>query len=426
MDIIFLLLGTICVVLGMLLIPFHKKVKAEKAHAFALLILGVLIIVVPFVLGLSSVSELVIPIIAMLIMILISAVVLAICHSGFGNKKKYMDFYAKCKEHFIIYPFSESQKQELLLIAKNYGLKDEKSASKAYEKGESLTDANIRKESKKFNKKYEKYKKESEQAKEKQYKEEHNRYLEEKKLTKRRGKEKYLHTLNAKLDYAKLMVSELKHKKDNLPYVSTKGTDWAVAGGVASAIGGTVAGVAVALDTQLRNEKHKKTAEDWNKMVTANKGTIQAMHDAELLENEMKVEEYQREIDLIKKKLIDDNEQQNKMKLLKFDITGALTESGLLALDVIPKQVGKVEVLNSPAVLDGSVRILVQNTQNETIGEAYYNAPDFHKYSMDKVGFGVSEKRQVIAVPLKGKTFTSDKDLSYKVEPVYLWAIEKN
>ena len=425
MDILLLflfLLGSICVILGIFLIPFHKKAKAEKVHAFAFLILGVLIFVVPFILELTNI----LPIIAMLIMILISAVVSAVCYFGVGGNKKYMDFYAKCEEHFIIFPFSEGQKQEMLLIAKNYGIKDEKIASKAYKKGKALTDKNVRRESKKIDKQYEKYKKEYEQAKEKQYKEEYNRYLEEKKLTKRRGKDKYLHTLNAKLDYAKLKVAELKRTKVDSLYVSTKGTDWAIAGGVASAIGGTAAGVVVALDTQHRNEEYKKTAEDWNKMVTTNKGTLQAMHDSELLENEMKVEEYQREIDLIKNKLIDDNDQQNKMKLLNFDITGTLTKSGLLALDVAPEQFGDAKVLDSIAVLDGSVRILVQNNKNETIGEAFYNAPDFHKYSMDKVGFHVAEKRQVIAVPLKEKTFTSDKDLSYKVEPVYLWAIEKN
>ena len=141
MDIIVLLIGSICVIVGMFLIPFHKKVKAEKAHAFAFLIIGVLTIVVPFILGLLSVSELATSIIATLIMFLISAVILVICYLGFGNKKKYMDFYAKCEERHIVFPFSEKQKQEVLLIAKNYGLKDAKSASKAYEKGKALADA---------------------------------------------------------------------------------------------------------------------------------------------------------------------------------------------------------------------------------------------------------------------------------------------
>ena len=86
-----LIIGSICVVLGGLLIPFHKKVKAEKFHAYAFLVLGVLVLIAPFVLGLGSFSDLGIPLevllSALFFLLLLVAIPVMIYLFKDGNKK---------------------------------------------------------------------------------------------------------------------------------------------------------------------------------------------------------------------------------------------------------------------------------------------------------------------------------------------------
>jgi len=87
-----LILGALCIIFGAFLIPFHKKVRAEKFHAYAFLILGIVLVVIPFPLGLPSLSDWDIPLpnlaMVLLSLLLIPALCCVICFFKAGNSKK--------------------------------------------------------------------------------------------------------------------------------------------------------------------------------------------------------------------------------------------------------------------------------------------------------------------------------------------------
>lgn len=343
------------------------------------------------------------------------------------NKKRHTDFYDKCLSRNITDPTMKKHRDALMLIAKNYGITDEKKALTAYRKGRKLYLAQQDKLTKILDKEQEQARKEMEKKEDQARAEERYEYTCEKEKVQTKGKEKYLRSLKRRLSIAKGELNTLENTKVGSPYISTQGSDWAIAGGIASGIAGPAAGLAVALETQQRNAEHKKNAEAWNQMVAMagiTKESLQEHHDLEVDAQRSIVNDYAALIDKMNNTLLDDSDQEGKLKLLKFNISGKLTQNGLLSLSVTPKQVGNATVLDSPAVLDGSVKILVQDEKGKTIGEAYYNAPGFDEYDLSKVGFKLAEKRTVIAVPLKGDTFTSDQNLRYKVVPACLWAIE--
>lgn len=88
----FLILGALCIILGAFLFPFHKKVRAEKFHAYAFLILGIVLVVIPFPLGLTSLSDWDIPLpnlaMVLLFLLLIPALCCVIWFFKAGNTKK--------------------------------------------------------------------------------------------------------------------------------------------------------------------------------------------------------------------------------------------------------------------------------------------------------------------------------------------------
>ena len=87
-----LIIGALCIIVGALLFPFHKKVGAEKFHAFAFVILGIILVIVPFATGMASFSDMNIPIanlaMVFLFLLLIAAITCMIWFFKTGNQKK--------------------------------------------------------------------------------------------------------------------------------------------------------------------------------------------------------------------------------------------------------------------------------------------------------------------------------------------------
>jgi len=212
------------------------------------------------------------------------------------------------------------------------------------------------------------------------------------------------------------------------PVKSPKEQDWAIAGGIASAIAGPAAGIAVAADIQRKNAEAKidpaeaakeaqKLRESWKttgdslaQTVMKNSGVSpEAYRDATRLKAELTKQKEKCEVLLV-------DESNDKYQLLGMlaPTTETITISETGSVHITVHIVGKKYCIfdNVPAVIDGSFKALLWNEKGECCGTAALVLPIY----------GVEDSSLLEA----WFTTPSSKDTSYYVEftKPNLWLVE--
>lgn len=139
--------------------------------------------------------------------------------------------------------------------------------------------------------------------------------------------------------------------------------------------------------------------------------------------------------DYIEDKLFDDRFPEEKMKNLKIsDIEYSITDGK--NINVKAKYTNNdITILNSPAILDGSLKIEIYNIKNCLIATGYYVAPGIEKFDLNYKGndnfdlnfSGFSTEGKIDCICISDNYKKIDEDIEYRVEikPYHLWIIEK-
>lgn len=238
------------------------------------------------------------------------------------------------------------------------------------------------------------------------------------------GKEKYLHGLRLKLELARKNkqgwdnVAQCMIDRANAPADTS---DWASAGGFASAIAGPAAGLAVASDIQRRNAEAEaaKARERANLVSAMAAPSMMSGKAAELIKRAEEI------IAGIGGLVIDDGDQAAKMRLIKTQVhSQEITKFGNLRVRMTACWKERPKLFGRPASLDGSLSVLVLR-DSEAIGGGYYVAPGADEFDMNKVGFLPHRKAQdVLIKPSLGNRFEEGEAYGIKLLPKRLWLIE--
>lgn len=237
------------------------------------------------------------------------------------------------------------------------------------------------------------------------------------------GKEKYLATVNkwlALIASAKTIGNAMDTiARSNKNYQAPQ-RDWAIAGGIANAIGGAGAGVAVALDTQAKNAKAKENEGNVRKLGKM-QSDIAFVANSETNKNESKASTY---LKMMNDPLIDENNTIEKFKLLKFSIPSiTLTQGQNLHVSFKIECLSKPILLSSPAILDGTLKITIFDKYNNPISTGYYLAPGYGDFNYKNAGFQ-GLKYAIVTCPIDFPV--NIEELRCEIEPENLWLIEKN
>lgn len=228
------------------------------------------------------------------------------------------------------------------------------------------------------------------------------------------GRDKRIAMISKEAEPLRKSLQDSVHRlPDN--YGQQKEHDWAVAGGIASAIGGGGAGVAAALDAQQRNVDIRRK----NAQMAANVNTINTLVDQIRSETEAKYKTALNRMEETRLKLLgDDNDNQDLMSRLAVECKNlTVSETGAVRIEAeirlnsqerVRIRQGQIE-----ATIDGVITArLMQNGVFK--GKAYLTLPLLGVYS---------------ETPSKVKgicTSNNDPSAQYQVEfePHHLWTME--
>lgn len=312
-------------------------------------------------------------------------------------------FYNECTK---IISEGEKETETISIVGQKYGFYDINQAHSYYKKGESERKRQMLIEA------YESRKAARE--------EEQKSIAEMCEKKTKTGKEKYLVILRK---WLKLILSQKKvaqgMKELSKCNANYRERDWAITGGIASALGGTGLGVASAIDTQLKNEKEKEIAHALSRKQSSIAFDIECSATSE----EKGALKY---LQLMEEVLIDEQNIDAKFKLLKYtDIRIGLTRGQNLFVSMTLKCSfkPKPKILSKPAIFDGVLKISVFDKENNVVSTGYYIADGFEDYNYQYAGFKAEEKVKVIC-PLDSPV--NIEELRCEITPEALWFIESN
>ena len=169
------------------------------------------------------------------------------------------------------------------------------------------------------------------------------------------------------------------------------------------------------LEKDLELLKNKKSRYTW-KLVT----------EIEMSANNM--------VEHIENRLFDDKNQKEKFKMLNIsDISYEINAGYNFEVKFKYNVSGEIKLLESPAVLDGSLKISIYDKEKKLVAMGYYNARAISKFDFN---YKSSNRPELSSVGFSGKSALCicisnnyeeiDKNSEYDVviEPNYLWIIE--
>ena len=119
-------------------------------------------------------------------------------------------------------------------------------------------------------------------------------------------------------------------------------------------------------------------------------------HDKERDLQEQEIEDKQKIIESIDEKLFDKDNQEKKFRLLKFaDVKCTVLESGNIEVSGKVTINKELKILDSEAILDGSLKVIVYNQDDKEVAHGYYSAPGFDETDLDKIGLDKVERFNV-------------------------------
>jgi len=328
-----------------------------------------------------------------------------------------LSIYNKCIQKNIVEFTSKSNKEALRVIAGSYGVDDIELAQTLFEEGKKVIEEQ--------NRQQELEKIEIYRAKEIE------EYNKEKELTVIKGKTKYTAHLEKDIEYGKKAI-ELSYQAEKIGLSNMNAraqkSDWAILGGMANGLAGPAAGMATAIDIQNKNlkaeENARKVREDGTRIYNNAKDIQRNLPAALVLEQSV--------VDNINEKLYDDKNIEEKIKLIEFGEFKLKATKGLnIEAKAKIKVDSKIKLLDSDAILDGSLRFVIKNHNDEEIGDGYFSAPGFNETDFENglVGFNdLSNIKFICHIKnienIKSLIEETEKYICI-VEPINLWIIEK-
>ena len=335
-------------------------------------------------------------------------------------EEKCQNIYKQCAKNNIR-SINDQNIQSLMIVAKMYNIFDEETAKEYFYEGEKI----VLKENR------DKQIQEIRELREKD-EEKYNQQYEEAHLF---GKEKYTKELEEELNNAleQIQYYELLKSMDNYQINSKPVThSSSVAGGVVSGLFGTAAGVVTAINVENKNAQIKANHE--RRAAQGRKDLGEHTQNQDKYKN--KVSELEKKLKKIEDLLIDDSDMDSKFKMLKItNLKATVLKSGNVKVKGKVKQIEDAFIIERPALLDGSLKINVYNSDGNLIGNGYYTAYGTDPYGytgFECVPYYKSEKEkeekvntmEVMCIT-SNSNITSADSLSIKVEPFRLWFIEK-
>lgn len=327
--------------------------------------------------------------------------------------------YRKCREKNIL-DINDDNIEALKLIAKNYGVEDIKEAKAYFYLGRTYVtseeDEDIVNEAKKA------------------YMKENECFLKIQKEANIKGKDKYLELLKTRIgwSYSSYQWNQMDIE-DDLYFMNKKHKDknWALRGAIASSIGGTAVGVATALKTQQENEEHRKKVAKYKAEAKTNYND----HLKKKKDIEKEALDLQKKCDYINDRLIDIDNKEEKFELLEISNTNyIITEGKNFKVSFKYKLKDKIALLDSPAILDGSLLIEVLDG-NRVLAYGYYVANnmddwgDTGKRTIELNNAGFKNEEHVYLCLCRSNMFQpyldNNKKYTIKISPHNLWIIEK-
>jgi len=217
--------------------------------------------------------------------------------------------------------------------------------------------------------------------------------------------------------------------------------DWATFGGLASALGGSGAGFAVASSIQQQNEKAQQTAAETRLQASAaleyyRKNPIQSQYS----KSEKQLREY------VESRLFCDTNVNEWFRGLEFsNILCRITEGKNFVIQGEIKCPASYTLLDRLCVLDGAVKILIRDKSKRVVAEGYFAAPGSGNMKLSEVGFynGIIFQSLCQTIPPideddiyayfnidEGDKYSYLENINegemytYEFEPYHLWLIE--
>lgn len=334
-------------------------------------------------------------------------------------EEKCQNIYKQCAKNNIR-SIDDKNIHSLMIVAKMYNIFDEETAKEYFYEGEKI----VLKENR--DKQMQEIRELREEDEEK-----YNQQYEEAHLF---GKEKYTKELKKELNEAlgQIQYYELLKSMDNYQINSKPVTRSSSVAGVVSGLFGTAAGVATAINVENKNAQIKANHE--RRAAQGRKDLGEHTQNQDKYKN--KVSQLEKKLKKIEDLLIDDSDMDSKFKMLKItNLKATVLKSGNVKVKGKVKQIEDAFIIERPALLDGSLKINVYNSDGNLIGNGYYTAygtdPDGYT-GFECVPYNVSEKdkkekvntMEVMCIT-NNSNITSADSLSIKVEPFRLWFIEK-
>ena len=249
------------------------------------------------------------------------------------------------------------------------------------------------------------------------------------------GKDKYIYSLKNDLEYGyKALELSEQAKKIGLSNMNVKAnkSDWAIWGGMANGIAGPAAGIATAMDIQRKNIEAEKNIqyvrESGKNLYNEAKKVQRDLPKA--LENEELMKKY------LEDRLFDDRYPEEKMNYLKIsNVEYFITEGRNFNIKAKYKCNKDITLIDSEAILDGSLKIEVYDIDNCLVATGYYVAPGIEKFDLNYKGndgfdlnsSGFMKNGEINSICISDNYKEVDEDIEYRIEvkPYHLWIIEK-
>lgn len=329
-----------------------------------------------------------------------------------------VNFYKKCND--VVNTHSTVNLEDVIkLNGRNYGKNDLSSAKEYYYKGESDDFINrmIAEEQKK------------EQNRENRVKKYNDKLNKINSIRQFKGKDKYL----ASLIKLRKDADNLKGASENLSKISfnnaiytPKKKDWAIAGGIGSALGGAALGLASAANTQIENQKQEVIAAQKREASKDQRAT--AIKGLSLAE-EIRIFTDSR-TSYFKDVLVDVENINDKFNMFKFGEIGITQEEvedgNVIRVTVQYSLSDTIMLLSQKAILDGSLKISVYDkTSGEAVSSVFYIAPGYDQYNYKNAGFRNGSTISV-DIPIFDNKVPDCNNLRCEITPDILWIIEEN
>ena len=239
-----------------------------------------------------------------------------------------------------------------------------------------------------------------------------------------KGKRKFTQGLRDHFQKSADQYIELSNKSQKylLMKTNTQATthDWAIAGGVAQAIGGLGCGIGAAANVQLQNQAELERASQTRNKAYKELFTISECSvtiNSAISNMNRALTDFEKKVDkIMNKSSIPQNYFHFSNKHFR--------ESGTLSVTITASSKEADET-----TLDGIACVIVKDN-DEIIGEGYITTPgyisncsDEEAQSLSKIGFSNVKDQDIICFPLNNHSFSAQNSYTFEIKDIDVWRV---